>query len=140
MCSVDLPDLTEYRLHRVADEADFEGTAVPGLSAEFYRRDEDGRLASVGRYAFDGRTLLLAWGYVDEEHCRFSAVAGVDGAWQTPVPGCPEVRVLRDGDAVSRLTVRGADGAWVSASAASPAPASRTGGQPTARRPSAPER
>jgi hypothetical protein len=35
---VEVPDLAEYRLHRVTDEARVDGVALPGLSAAFYRR------------------------------------------------------------------------------------------------------
>lgn len=108
-----LPDLSGYRLHRTVDDAEFEGVAVPGLRAEFFRRGEQGRLASAGRYAYGGRELLLAWGYVDEAHCRFSAVR-VDGdRWSHPMPGCPQVRVIRRGGRVTGLAVRDHRGRWL---------------------------
>jgi hypothetical protein len=107
------PDLGRFRLHRVADPADFEGVPVPGLSAQYFRRVDGGRLASVGRYRFAGRPVLLAWGYVDEEHCRFSAVRRGDGSWGPATAGCPVVRVLRDGDRVSGLAVHDGEG-WLS--------------------------
>lgn len=108
-----LPDLSAYRLHRTVAEAAFEGVPVPGLSAEFFRRDEAGRLASAGRYRLRGRELLLAWGYVDEQHCRFSAVRAADGRWSAPMPGCPQVRVIRSGGSVTGLVVRDPDGRWI---------------------------
>jgi hypothetical protein len=111
---VSLPDLAGYRLHRLADPAHLEGAAVPGLSAEFFRRVEGDRLASVGRYRFAGQVVLLAWGYVDEQHCRYSAACRGDGTWGPAAAGCPTVRVLRDGDRVTGLDVLDGDGAWLS--------------------------
>ena len=108
-----LPDLSAYRLHRTVVDAEFEGVPVPGLSAEFFRREEAGRLASAGRYRLRGRDLLLAWGYVDEEHCRFSAVRAADGCWSAPMPGCPQIRVIRAGARVTGLVVRDPDGQWI---------------------------
>lgn len=110
---MDLPDLSRYRLHRTVRDAEFEGVAVPGLSAQFFRRTAGDRLHSVGRYRFAGRELLMAWGYVDEQHCRYSAVRGTDGAWGRPIRGCPQVRVLRDGDTVVGFEVRDARGCWI---------------------------
>jgi hypothetical protein len=110
---VHLPDLSQYRLHRIADDAELDGVRVPGLRAEFFRRAQDGRLASVGRYHYRGRELLLAWGYVDEPHCRYSAVRDEDGSWSDPVPGCPEVRTCGPDGQVTGLAVRDARGRWV---------------------------
>lgn len=112
-----LPDLSDYELHRVVEDAPFEGVAVPGLSAVFYRRAEGDRIASVGRYSFDGRDLLMAWGYVDEEHCRQSAVHDARaGGWQHPGDGCPVVRVERARGEVVGLAVRTPHGDWISTS------------------------
>lgn len=49
-----LPDLSGYRPHRTVADATLEGVLVPGLRGEFYRREEGGRLASVGRYRYAG--------------------------------------------------------------------------------------
>jgi hypothetical protein len=65
----------------------------------------------------------MAWGYVGEEHCRFSAVRGEQG-WGQPRPGCPNVRVLRDGDRVSGFLVEDEHGQWVGGKNLGP------GGQP----------
>ncbi|MEV4349658.1 hypothetical protein AB0J83_34805 [Actinoplanes sp. NPDC049596] len=116
-----LPDLSEYRLHRTVADAPFEGVPVPGLSAEFYRRPDGERVASVGRYSYGGRDLLLAWGYVDEEHCRQSAVHdAASGGWHRPTDGCPAVRVERAGDEVIGLAVRTPGGEWLTAGSAAP--------------------
>ena len=112
-----VPDLSRYRLHRVVPDAEFEGTAVPGLRAEFFRCDVAGRTASVGRYRYRGRELLLAWGYVGEEHCRFAWVNDGAGRWEPAGPGCPTVRVLREGDRVSGFEVRDRHGQWVGSAA-----------------------
>jgi hypothetical protein len=109
-----LPDLSEYRLHRTETDAAFEGVAVPGLSAAFYHRADGDRVATVGRYSYDGRALLIAWGYADEEHCRHSAVRdAATGGWHRPTEGCPTVRVERAGDEVTGLSVRTPAGDWV---------------------------
>ena len=108
-----LPDLSSYAPHRSLPDADFEGTAVPGLRADFYRRAEGDRVASVGRYSYRGREVLLAWGYVDEEHCRRHAVRDHRGGWQPVVEGCPDVRFVRDGDTVVGVEVRTPSGAWL---------------------------
>lgn len=108
-----LPDLTEYRHHRAVRDAPFEGRPVPGLHAEYFRRAEGGRTATVGRYSWAGRELLMAWGYTDEEHCRHHAVRAAGGGWHPAADGCPEVRVMRDGQAVVGLAVRASNGDWV---------------------------
>lgn len=119
MSASSLPDLTAYSLHRTDPEASFEGVAVPGLSAEFYHRRDGDRIASVGRYRMAGQELLVAWGYVDEEHCRHSAVRNPQGGWHGATAGCPTVRVERDGDtdAVTGLAVRTPGGRWLTYSA-----------------------
>ena len=119
MSASSLPDLTAYSLHRTDPEASFEGVAVPGLSAEFYRRREGDRIASVGRYWMAGHELLVAWGFVDEEHCCHSAVRNPEGGWHGATAGCPTVRVERDGDTevVTGLAVRTPSGEWLTYSA-----------------------
>ncbi|MEV6596788.1 hypothetical protein AB0M36_07965 [Actinoplanes sp. NPDC051346] len=88
--------------------------AVPGLHAEFYRRPYGDRVASVGRYWLGGQEVLLAWGYVDEQHCRHSVVRDPDGGWHHPSEGCPSVRVERDDtDAVAGLSVLTPNGEWL---------------------------
>jgi hypothetical protein len=113
---VELPDLSQYRPHRTVRAAEFEGVPVPGLHAEFFHRDLRDRVASVGCYSYAGRELLMAWGFVGEEHCRYSAVRGEDG-WDPPTPGCPQVRVLRDNDhpdaPVIGFLVRDRRGSWI---------------------------
>ena len=100
-----MPDLATYRLHRVVTDTPFEGTPGPGLRAEFYHRPDGDRVASVGRCSYAGRELLLAWGHVDEEHCRHSAVRDPDGSGHAATSGCPTIRVERTGD-VTGLAVR----------------------------------
>ena len=108
-----MPDLTDFRPHRTVFDAPFEGVPVPGLRADYFRRDEGRRVATVGRYSIGGRDLLMAWGYVDEEHCRRNAVRNPAGGWHAATDGCPEVEVIRDGQAVVGLAVRTPDGEWV---------------------------
>ncbi|MFI6761019.1 hypothetical protein ACIBF5_17975 [Micromonospora sp. NPDC050417] len=120
-----LPDLGAYRLQRSESDAAFEGVAVPGLTARFYHRDDNGRTATVGRYWYGGRELLMAWGYADEEHCRASAVRAADGGWHPPTVGCPSVRVVRERPeaAVVGFEVRTPDGRWITEGTTSPVPA-----------------
>lgn len=114
--TVSLPDLTTYAPHRTMPDAAFEGTAVPGLRADFYRRADGDRIASVGHYRYRGRDVLMAWGYTDEEHCRRHAVHHPEHGWQEVVDGCPRVRpVHADGadGAVVGLEVRAPGGQWL---------------------------
>ncbi|MEV0896146.1 hypothetical protein [Actinoplanes sp. NPDC049802] len=109
-----LPDLSAYIPQRSMPDAEFEGATVPGLRADFYRRPDGDRVASVGRYRYQGRDVLLAWGYVDEGHCRRHAVHDPDHGWQEAVDGCPEVRLVRDGDGpVVGFEVRAPGGRWL---------------------------
>ncbi|SDS78449.1 hypothetical protein [Actinoplanes derwentensis] len=103
-----LPDLTAYVPHRITADADFEGTVVPGLRAEFFRRPDGDRIASVGRYSYLGREVLMAWGFVDEQHCRWHAVHDPVDGWQATVDGCPDIRKNPD-----TIEVRTPTGAWL---------------------------
>lgn len=108
-----LPDLDQYRLHRTAEEAELDGVAVPELAARFYRCAlPGGRPASVGHYTLAGRDLLMAWGYVDEKHCRSHTVRSDEDGWGPVVDGCPSVDFVRDVGRVVGLRVRAADGSW----------------------------
>jgi hypothetical protein len=49
------------------------GVAIPGLRASFYRR-VGARIETVGVYGCDAGELFVAWGYVDERHCRYGDV------------------------------------------------------------------
>jgi hypothetical protein len=92
---------------------------VPGLRADFYRRPEGDRIASVGCYSYGGREVLMAWGWVDERHCSRHSVHDPVQGWQTVVEGCPDVRFVRSGDGVDGpvvgLEVRAPSGVWVQA-------------------------
>ncbi|GAA4602475.1 hypothetical protein GCM10023107_60470 [Actinoplanes octamycinicus] len=110
---VDLPELSEFVAHRTEHDAAFEGQHVPGLRAEFFRRPEGTRIASVGRYSLGDRELLMAWGFVDEEHCRRHAVRDAGGRWHPAADGCPQVELIKDGQAVIGLAVRASTGDWV---------------------------
>jgi hypothetical protein len=88
-----LPDLSEYRLHRVIDDIDLDGVVVPGLRGSFFRRPDG---ATVGFYEYADSPVLMAWGYVGEEHCRFTALHQPDGSWGPPRPGCPPVQRVGD--------------------------------------------
>ncbi|MGH3734798.1 MAG: hypothetical protein ACRDT6_04125 [Micromonosporaceae bacterium] len=83
------------------EDIDFDGAAVPGLRGAFYRRDRE----SVGVYSYAGREVFMSWGYVGEEHCRFTAVRRPDGVWARPRHGCPEVRVLTDATGITGVEV-----------------------------------
>lgn len=92
-----IPDLTTFRPHKVIDDIDIDGVAVPGLRGAFYRRERPAGLESVGVYSFAEGEVFMAWGYVGEEHCRYTAVRRPDGSWAPPYSGCPKLRVLRSG-------------------------------------------
>jgi hypothetical protein len=110
---LDLPDLTTYRLHRRVDQAHLDSAAVPGLQAEYFHHDRGDRTASAGRYRYAGRDILLAWGFTDEQNCRFSAVRDPDGRWHPATDGCPTVEILHDGDAVAGIRIRTGTGGWL---------------------------
>ncbi|GGN93046.1 hypothetical protein GCM10010112_80830 [Actinoplanes lobatus] len=111
-----LPDLSTYTPQRSMPDAEFEGTAVPGLRADYFRKVDGDRVASVGRYRYGGRDVLMAWGYADEKHCRRHAVHDPEHGWQDVVEGCPDVRFLRDGDGpVTGVEVRVPGGGWLRA-------------------------
>ncbi|AEV83954.1 hypothetical protein ACWT_2487 [Actinoplanes sp. SE50] len=111
--TVKFPEMSEFELHRTEEQASLDGQRVPGLRAEFFRRADGDRVASVGRYSLGGRELLLAWGYVDEEHCRHNAVRAKSGSWFPAEAGCPDVRLIKDGQAVIGLAVRASTGEWM---------------------------
>ncbi|GAA2391460.1 hypothetical protein Cme02nite_13440 [Catellatospora methionotrophica] len=126
-----LPRLAEYTPHRIAADVDLEGHVVPGLTGEFFRKPEDGRTATVGLYRYLGSELFMAWGYVDEEHCRWTAYRRTDGDWGAPHPGCPQVRhsgehleLDLDGEKVALRTTARSGGAG-SGGCAAPPPAVR---------------
>jgi hypothetical protein len=79
----------------VIDDIDIDGVEVPGLRGAFYRRQHSAGLESVGVYSFADADLFMAWGYVGEQHCRYTAVRRADGSWAPPYSGCPKLRVLR---------------------------------------------
>ena len=69
-----------------------------------------GGRATAGLYAYQGVEIFVAWGYLDERHCRFHAFRSADGDWEPPQPGCPRVRAqpggglrLRTGNGVREL-------------------------------------
>lgn len=105
MLAITQPDLAAFELHKVLYEVDFEGVEVPGACAAFYRRADGGRTLSVGIYMMDGTELFRAWGYTDEDHCAFHTVPLGETEFDGPHPGCPEVRVLRDGNRVTGVSV-----------------------------------
>ena len=91
----ELPQLADFTLHKTLRDVDFDGVAVTGLDADFYRRPVGDPLLSVGVYRFAGAETHRAWGWVGAAHCswhayRDPASAGFDG----PHPGCPDLRVL----------------------------------------------
>jgi hypothetical protein len=99
--------LSDYRLHRVIENIDLDGVVVPGLRGSFFRRPYGTRTQTVGLYEYDGSALFMAWGYVGEEHCRFTALRRDDGSWQAPRPGCPDVSPHHSDGRVTALTVGG---------------------------------
>jgi hypothetical protein len=102
-----LPDLSEYRLHKVIDDVDLDGIVVPGLRGTFHRRPEGAVTSTVGLYSYAGVELFMAWGYVGEVHCRYTALRGPDGSWGPPLRGCPPVSKVCDGGRVTALTLGG---------------------------------
>lgn len=111
---MELPDLASYTPHKVIDDIDLEGVVIPGLRADFLRRPLSGRVATVGVYRLRGIEIFMAWGYVGEPHCRWTAYRrddGVGGGWTAPHQGCPRLRrvehalLLETGERVIELPV-----------------------------------
>ena len=129
-----LPDLSVYDLDRVVEDSPVWGVAVPGLRVAYYRR---GPRSTAGVYAYQGVEIFVAWGYVDERHCRFHAFRDPAGDWEPPQPGCPRVRarqggglLLRTGNGLRELQPTEPEGPAppdhsVAATAGSPARAAR---------------
>jgi hypothetical protein len=110
---VKAPNLAHFRPYMVIEDIDLDGVVVPGLRAEFQRREAGGRTAMVSRYSYSGRDVFQAWGYLEEEHCRYFAVYGVDGRLEAAQSGCPRVRVLTDGTRIAGLALHSASGVWL---------------------------
>lgn len=104
-----IPDLFRYRRHKRIDDIDLHGVPVPGLRGDFLRRDLGDRIATVGLYTYYGRNLFLAWGYVGESHCRYTATSDADGNWEPEREGCPDVQILTD---PTGLAIRGNGNRW----------------------------
>jgi hypothetical protein len=100
---MELPDLSGYRLHKVVDDVDLDGVVVRGLRGSFHRSGT----RTVGVYSYAGAELFMAWGYVGEPHCRYTALRRPDGSWEPPRPGCPPVSRICDGGRVTALTLGG---------------------------------
>jgi len=90
-----LPDLSLFYPYKEIDDVDLDGVVIPGLSAGFHRRAAGGRVETVGVYRFAGAEVFMAWGYVGEAHCRFTAYADPTYGWGAPRRGCPSVDTVR---------------------------------------------
>ena len=95
------PCLEGFRLYKVVQGIPaWDGTLIAELRGAFYRRDaDDGRVQTVAQYtvaqdADEHEPAFVAWGYVDERHCRFNAVAREGGGWYDPRRGCPSIHPL----------------------------------------------
>jgi hypothetical protein len=122
---VEVPDITQYRLHRTVDDVPVWGVAVPGLCARFLRhRDEDGRTAGI--YAYGGRDVFVAWGRAPVRHCDWHAFVDPGGRWEAARRGCPRVRAVREGDRVTGLLLRTRSGNRLLTGAQPVSPAGRS--------------
>ena len=101
-----LPDLAGHRRYRVVEDAPVWGVAVPGLRAVYWRRDHDGRTATVGVFTFQQLPVFMAWGYADEQRCRYHSFRTQDGGWEQPRPGCPRIRAIQHDGTVTGLQLR----------------------------------
>jgi hypothetical protein len=90
-----IPDISDYKLHRTVHDVDLEGIVVPGLTGQFFERDENGRVATVGCYTLKGEEIFMAWGYRDDAHCSWTAYRQRDG-WTAPHRGCPRPRAVNE--------------------------------------------
>lgn len=121
-----IPDISRYQVNKTIIDIDLDGVTIPGLTGEFFWRQEGGRTATVGRYSYDGVKLFMSWGYRGEAHCAWTSYFAGD-QWTVPHRGCP--RIVRRPGAVlvgnrwlstdqrptrcgGWLTGSGVDGAW----------------------------
>jgi hypothetical protein len=91
-----LPDLSLFCPYKNIDDVDLDGVVVPGLSAGFHRRAAGGRVETVGVYRYAGVEVFMAWGYVGEAHCRFTAFHEGPAGWGAIRPGCPDLAEVTD--------------------------------------------
>ncbi len=95
----ELPDLSTFAKYKEKDELEFDDeTKTDLVHAEFYEREVDGKMISVGIFSHNGKQLFCAWGYKDEEHCAMHAAMGEDGKWLTPEQGCPIKIAVKEGE------------------------------------------
>ena len=88
-----IPDISRYQVNKTIADIDLDGVVIPGLTGEFFWRQEGGRTATAGRYSYAGVKLFLSWGYRGEAHCAWTSYF-VGNQWIEPHRGCP--RVTRD--------------------------------------------
>ena len=99
-----------FHPHAERDEVDAGGIVIPGLRASFHRRPAaDGRVETLGLYAYGGRELFAAWGVVGERHCRYNAVRDGLGGWHATRRGCPVLHPIEEGGVVAGLTLLAGD-------------------------------
>lgn len=106
---VRIPQLADFEPYRIVDDVDLHGVVVPGLRAEYLRRGT--RIATAYRYR--DRDLFVAWGYAQEEHCRYFVVLGADGCWEEPQAGCPRARAIKVNGRLLGVGVRSRSGVWL---------------------------
>lgn len=104
-----VPHLADFEPYRIVDDVELHGVVVPGLRAEYLRSGR--KLATA--YSYNGNDLFVAWGYAEEEHCRYFAVVGVDGLWEDPQAGCPRARAIKIQGRLLGVGVRSRSGVWL---------------------------
>jgi hypothetical protein len=104
-----VPQLADFEPYRIVDSVDLHGVVVPGLRAVYLWNGKE--IATA--YSYGRRDLFAAWGYDDEEHCRYFAVLGADGRWEDPQPGCPRARAIKIHGRLLGVAVRSRTGVWL---------------------------
>ena len=85
-----IPDISCYQVNKTVVDVDLDGVVIPGLTGEFFWREEGGRMATAGRYSYVGVRLFISWGYRGEAHCAWTSYF-VGDRWTPPQAGCPRI-------------------------------------------------
>lgn len=89
-------DLTGWQRYGVKEMYVCDGTPIPGLKQEVYKRTIDGTEMSVGIFTYKGTLAYAAWGVKAEPHCSYHAPLGAGNTIVEVRDGCAEHTILRD--------------------------------------------
>lgn len=93
-------DLTGWERYGVKEMYVCDGTPIPGLRQEAYKRTIDNVEMSVGVFTYKGMPAYIAWGIKAEPHCSYHAPLLGDNALAPVREGCAEHTILRGADGI----------------------------------------